>query len=191
LFNNFLTIVVVVLGLYLAVLPILPNVELFIANATDSTDGVHYVGQLADELDVVSEDLAVAPTENRLVIPGIHLDEEVFNSADSAILSLGPWRRPHTSTPDMGGNTVIVGHRFSYSDPATFFHLDKVKIGDNFGIWWEGQEYLYKVFQTKIVDPSYIQIEAPTDFPIVTIYTCTPVWTATQRLVVRGTLIPS
>jgi len=177
--------------MYLAIYPMLPNLSLIIASATDSTDGVHYEGQLAQSLNVQSEDLEPAPTDNRLIIPGIHLDEEIFDSRGSASLSLGPWRRPHTSTPDKGGNTVIVGHRFSYSDPATFFHLDKMEVGDSFSIWWEGEEYLYKVFQVKVVQPTAVEIEAPTDFPIVTVYTCTPVWTASQRLVVRGTLIES
>ena len=40
-----------------------------------------------------------------------------------------------------------------------------------------------------VVDPTQIEIEAPTDDPILTLYTCTPVWTAAQRLIVRSKLV--
>ncbi len=83
----------------------------------------------------------------------------------------------------------MVAHRFSYSDPATFYHLDKVKIGERFAVWWEQEEYIYEVFDISIVPPTSIEIEGPTDEAIVTLYTCTPVWTASDRLVIKARLV--
>jgi LPXTG-site transpeptidase (sortase) family protein len=38
--------------------------------------------------------------------------------------------------------------------------------------------------ESKIVDPSAVEIEAPTTQKQLTLYTCTPIWTAKERLVI-------
>lgn len=189
LFNNLLTVVVLGLSAYIIVLPFLPFASLWWSEFTDSSNGYRYQSQLAVSAGQDSN-LAPPPVDNTLVIPGIQVDNQVVEGADISALAVnGVWRRPQTSTPDKGGNTVMVAHRFSYSDPATFYHLDKVEVGEQFAVWWEGKEYIYKVFDISIVPPSAIEIEAPSDEPIVTLYTCTPVWTASDRLVVKAHLV--
>lgn len=189
-FNNFLTVVVVGLGVYIIALPFLPHFSLWIAELRDNTDGVQYAGQLAQLNGVDSTELPGPPEGNTLVVPGIQVNEEVLEGAEIDVLwNGGVWRRPKTSTPDQGGNTVMVAHRFSYSDPSTFFHLDKVQQNDVFAVWWEGKEYLYEVFEVSEVPATAIEIEANTDEPILTLYTCTPVWTAVNRLVVKANLV--
>lgn len=186
-FNNGLTAVVIVLGLYIMALPFLPFIDLWWDKLWDNTNGVRYSGALAQQ-EGASGNLAEAPKDNRLVVPQIQVDNEIILGEDPSNVHKGVWHRPHTSTPDKGGNTVLVGHRFSYSDPATFYHLDKLKNGDRFAIWWEGKEYVYEVFDISIVGPKAIEVEANTDEPIATLYTCTPVWTAANRLVVKAKL---
>ena len=188
-FNNILTVVVILLGLYITVLPFLPQIELLKDQIGDNTSGVRYNGLLAQESNVDPTVLAKPPEDNRVVLPSITLDESIVVGDDPNNVHRGVWHRPRTSTPDKGGNTVLVGHRFSYSSPATFYHLDKIDIGDNFAIWWEGKEYVYEVFQTEVVGPTAIEIEANTEAPIATLYTCTPVWTAENRLVIKAHLI--
>ena len=189
-FNNYLTVVVVGFALYLILLPFLPNLSLILSNWTDNTNGIRYQGVLASSQgEDKNENLVDAPKDNRLVLPSIQLDEEIIVGDDPSNVNLGVWHRPRSSTPDKGGNTVLVGHRFTYSDPATFYHLDKVDVGDRFAIWWESEEYVYEVLQTKVVGATAIEIEENTEEPIVTLYTCTPVWTAENRLVIRAALI--
>ena len=189
-FNHLLTVIVLALSLYMIAFPFLPYIDLWRAQVADNTGGVQYVGLLAEENDETeNENLREAPEENRLVLPSITLDEEIVVGSDPDNIHRGAWHRPRTSTPDQGGNTVIVGHRFSYNSPATFYHLDKMEVGDTFAIWWEGKEYVYRVFQTRVVEATAIEIEDNTDEPIATLYTCTPVWTATDRLVIRGELL--
>lgn len=187
-FNNILTAVVVALGLYIMLFPFLPHANLWISTITDNTNGVRYNGVLAQANNVNTDTLQDAPQDNRLVIPSIQVDNEVILGSDPTIVNEGVWHRPHTSTPDKGGNTVLVGHRFAYNAPATFYHLDKLAPGDRFAVWWEGTEYVYEVYDTFIVDPTAIEVEANTDQPIVTLYTCTPVWTARNRLIVKAKL---
>lgn len=187
-FNNALTVLVVGLGLYITAMPFLPYLDLWIKELRDSTDGYVYRGQLAAN-NIDESRLAAPPEDNRLVIPAIQIDNKIIEDQDPTGLSLGIWHRPHTSTPDQGGNTVFVGHRFSYDSPATFYHLDKLKLGDQFAVWWQKTEYVYEVDSINVVDPYRIEIEENTDAPIVTLYTCTPVWTAKDRLVITARLV--
>jgi sortase A len=76
------------------------------------------------------------------------------------------------------------------SGPNTFYHLDKLKIGDQIIVRWREKDYLYIVRETKIVDPSEISILNPTEKPTLTLFTCHPIYTTKSRLVVVGDLIP-
>ena len=129
------------------------------------------------------------PQENRLVIPSIHLDEKINDGSTYEALEDGAWRRPGTSTPQLGGNTVLAGHRFTYQGASIFYNLDKVKVGDEVGVTYGGDIYKYKVREIKIVQPSNPEIEGTSDEHILTLYTCTPLWTTRERLVVIADLI--
>lgn len=129
------------------------------------------------------------PAQNRLVVPSMMLDEPINDSKDQATLHKGLWRLPYTSSPDKQSNTVIVGHRFTYTNPrGLFYHLDKVRVGDEIGVFWQGKKYLYKVNQTKTVPPTAVNVEAPTDLPQLTLYTCAPLWWPKDRLVITAAL---
>ncbi len=132
---------------------------------------------------ISSPDVPV-PKENRLIIPKLMLDEPIYEGEPIYTVDKGIWRRPRTSTPDLNSNTVLVGHRFTYRGAAVFYHLDLVKAGDEMAVYWNGQKYLYKVTTTKIVPPTEVSVEAPTHAQTLTIYTCTPLWTSKDRLVV-------
>lgn len=189
-FNNILSIGVVLIGAYLFILPFLPTIQLWIDQWFDDTNGVRYDGQLANINNVSSDNLDNIPSENTLVIPEIQVDEQIFEGDSLGVINDGGvWHRPGTSTPDKGGNTVFVGHRFSYSDPSTFYHLDKIKIGQKFAVFWQGTEYVYEVFDTGVVPATALGVEDPTAESIITLYTCTPIWTAKDRLVIRAMLI--
>ena len=124
------------------------------------------------------------PDKNTLVIPGLKLQQEVLEGGE-AELNRGVWRTSTTGTP-LKGNMVLSGHRFTYGGPAVFYHLDKVKTGDSIVVFWENKKYNYQVTETFIVKPSQIEILDSTKNQTLTIYTCTPLWTATDRLVIRA-----
>lgn len=129
---------------------------------------------------------------NKLVVPSIGVDGVIYEGATVSTLNNGIWRRPNTSTPDKGGNTVLSAHRFLYeTGPITFYHLDKVKMGDKIYVLWNNKRYEYQVFNISEVLPTQIEVEANTKDPIITLYTCTPLWTAEKRLVVKAKLLNS
>jgi LPXTG-site transpeptidase (sortase) family protein len=187
--NNWLTLVVIGLGLYITLIPWWPRIGLWIKQRTDDTHGFVYRGELSAN-QAPDEVLAPPPENNTLVIPAIGIDEKVVEGRSLGVIGNGGvWRRPNTSTPDKGGNTVIIGHRFTYDGQSTFFNLDQVAVGDKFAVWWQNQEYVYEVFEVKVVPATAVEIEGNTADPILTLYTCTPVWTAKDRLVIVAKLV--
>lgn len=132
------------------------------------------------------------PQPNHVVIPSMLLNTPIYDGPESQqykILEKGIWRFSWGSTPDKGGNTVLIGHRFTYTDPrGIFYYLNKVKISDEIGVWWNNKEYLYKVASINEVPPTDTAIEARSKQPELTLFTCTPLWLPKDRLVVVADL---
>lgn len=185
--NDFLTVIVLLLGLYLVIMPLWPQIAFWFKKEPQITSYFNSEGNNnnSDNKDNPTNKI----TGNKLIIPQMKLEADINEGAYVSTLSKGAWRRPNTSSPDKGGNTVIVGHRFVYSSTAIFYHLDKLNTGDEFIASWDGKIYKYRVRETKVVSPEKIQIENNTDEPILTLYTCTPMWTSKDRLVVISDLI--
>src|SRR5580765_105667 len=60
------------------------------------------------------------PGPNSIVIPAMLLDQPTLEGLKSNwfnLLKAGIWRWPDSSTPNKGGNTVFLAHRFSYTGP--------------------------------------------------------------------------
>jgi sortase A len=181
-FNSFLSIVVITLGVYIMVAPFLPQIEFWFRDKSPES-AAPYSGELATSIESTTTN--PAPAENRIVIPSIGLNEPIVESPNiNAITNGGTWHRPNSAIPTKDDNTVIVGHRYYGNNTSTFYHLDKVQVGQLLAIYWEGKEILYEVTETKTVDPSAVDIEASTSEKQLTLYTCTPIWTARNRLVV-------
>ena len=128
--------------------------------------------------------------KNRLVIPAIGVNIPIVEGKNENVLFQGAWRRPNTSTPDRGGNTVITGHRFHYVPPhnQTFYNLNKLENGAKIFVFWKDKEYIYKVYESFVVEPEQVEIEDNLPGDILTLYTCHPLWTADSRFVVRAEL---
>lgn len=127
-------------------------------------------------------------TTNRLIIPKLQLEETIYEGPDEATLSRGIWHRPNTSTPDKGSNTVLAGHRFTYTTEPPFYHLDKLDVGDRIIVVYNKKIYVYRIQTNQTVSPNEASVEAPSIKPELTIYTCTPLWTAENRLVYTSPL---
>ena len=178
-FNNLLTITAILLGLYVMLSPFLPQITWWVGSNTP-------IKTYADNSEKVEQAATTPiPAENRLFIPALGLDEKIYDGGLEQLKN-GVLRRGHTSTPDEGSNTVLVGHRFAYGTRGVFYHLDKVKTGDMLTLHWEGKRYDYKVSEISVVAPAQVEVEDPTENEVLTVYTCTPLWTATDRLVLRA-----
>ncbi len=178
--NTVLSVIVVALSLYIVALPLVPNVTYEINKLTNIKPSLVRANTPGEPSKPVEE----FPSENTLVIPSINLQKTIFDGDSIRTLEQGVWRRPATSDPTRGSNTVLVGHRYGYNGNGVFYHLDKVNKGDNIVLYWQGKKRTYTVTTVKVVEPDDAQVEAPTKSPILTLYTCTPMWSFTNRLVI-------
>lgn len=173
--NDLLSVIAIFLAIYIIASPYLPAISWWAKHEAPVISRAPEV-----KIDIPKDE--VLP-DNTLVIPSLGMQELLHSGVSEAELNKGVWIRPQGSTPEQLSNTVLSGHRFTYSGQAVFYHLDKVKIGDKIQLHWDGTLYKYKVSEIKVVPPTAIEIEAPTETPQLTIYTCTPLWSAKDRLV--------
>lgn len=173
--NTLLLAVILLTNSYVLLMPLLPKVNYEIKQRVTKPVKVNP----ADENSVKNIDRS----RNHLVMPTMQLDETVYDGQSPSTVHKGIWRRPNTSTPDKGSNTVLVGHRFTYRGPAVFYNLDRLKVSDDVYLVYGQKIYHYTVSSSAIVPPTTSAVEAPTTDTQLTLYTCTPLITAKNRLV--------
>lgn len=173
--NNILTTAIVVINLFIFCMPFVPAAWFWIRQTTTDS-GV----ELQEKVD--SDEV---PDGNRIIIPSILMDEEIFSGPTIATLNKGLWHQPNGTSPGMPGQTVIAGHRFTYNDPeGAFYHLDKLDLGNEIAVYWDNQKYLYVVTDKYIVDAKH-QLE-PSSLEQLILYTCTPIWNPKDRLIIAA-----
>ena len=121
-------------------------------------------------------------------IPKIGLDMVVVEGTGTADLRLGPGHYPGTPLPGQPGNAAIAGHRTTYLHP--FYDLNDLSPGDPIYVTTTQGRFRYDVTQQLVVSPSDTAVVAPTVTNELTLTTCTPPFSATQRLVLHALLAP-
>lgn len=184
--NTFLIAIVVLLGAYILLAPIMPAVKYQWQKASGFDRATYTVAALSGK----SIDKDIKPRDNRLVIPAIGLDEFINEGQGSENARFGVWHLPSSSSPDLGGNTVFAGHRYTYSlDIARpFYNLDKVDLDDEIVVFWKSKIYYYRVVKKSVVSANDSSSETATQDERLTIFTRTPAWTSHNRLVVIANL---
>lgn len=178
LINSLLLSAIILINVFVIFSPLVPGILFWYKSQFNKKQQQNLTDQV-----MTSEPSYAGP--NKVIIPRIFTDHAVLEGPDIKTADKGLWHLPWTSTPDQGGNTVIAGHRFLYvRTPDTFYNLDKMQVGDDIAIYWNNQRYTYKVSEVKVVNPNEKEVEAPTGDNRLTLYTCTPLWTAKNRLVV-------
>lgn len=188
--NTFLFVVIVVVNLYVIGVPFLPQLLFIISSQGGKQQQLESLIAPTPSAPTDSESSANASKPDRLIIPSMLLDQTVVEGSNMyRSLDQGVWRWPSGSTPDKGSNTILIGHRFTYTQPkGVFYFLNKVAVGDKMGVIWDGKTYTYEVKQISVVPPTESSILIATNTPTLTLYTCTPLWSPKQRLVVRAEL---
>tara|TARA_B100001146_G_C16188139_1_gene437839 strand:- start:377 stop:1591 length:1215 start_codon:yes stop_codon:yes gene_type:complete len=144
--------------------------------------------------------VAVGP-EPRLIIPKINVDVPVSydigydHESQMAAMEKGvahfaiPGANSH---PGEIGNTALAGHSsndiFDTGDyKFIFVQLEKLTVGDTIYANYEGKRYTYVVTRTETVRPTDVnKLIYPTDKPVMTLITCTPIGTALNRFLVTA-----
>jgi LPXTG-site transpeptidase (sortase) family protein len=184
-FNDLLSVILVCLASYIFLLPVIPQASWWWHHSVPVVS--RSTRQSVINTPVVAP---VIPLDNRLDIPALGLDEHLYEGKSVYTVNKGVWARPNGSTPDKGGNTVLVGHRFTYTNPrGVFYYLDKLRLGDSLTVYWQNHTYVYQVQNLAQVTSNDTMVEAPTTDSRLTLYTCTPLWSLKDRLVVVARLV--
>jgi LPXTG-site transpeptidase (sortase) family protein len=189
--NSLLLVLVILINGYVILAPALPAL-LFRWDNRGGTKEKQLTALVHTPVKASQPQPAAAPQPNHVIIPSMLLNQPILEGPvrnTYSILEKGIWRWPLGSTPDKGSNTVLIGHRFTYTNPkGIFYYLNKVSVGDEIGLWWSNKEYIYKVSSITEVPPTDVAIEDATPDARLTLFTCTPLWNPHDRLVVVAEL---
>ncbi len=142
--------------------------------------------------NIVSVDNKEITYPNLLIVPSLDISARIYISNSLGILNekKGVVMYDNGANPltnRIGENIIIAGHRFQYLPPNTFtfFNLINIGIGKDIYIRYMNKMYLYTVEKTEIVPSteSYILSEKYFSNTLI-LYTCTPLWSDTDRFVV-------
>ena len=127
--------------------------------------------------------------EGTIDIPKIGLNMQFVEGTSREDLQKGPGHYPDTPLPGTIGNAAIAGHRTTYLHP--FYDVDKLVPGDKIVITTLAGKFTYEMTQQLIVKPTDIQVVANTPDPQITLTSCNPKYSAAQRIVIKGKLVPN
>jgi sortase A len=110
-------------------------------------------------------------------------------------LAKGPGHFPETALPGQVGNFAVAGHRATHGEP--FADLDQLEVGDPVVVETADGWLTYDVTWVRILSPSATEVLAPVaghpgekaSQRTLTLVTCNPRWSSTERLVVGAQLV--
>lgn len=120
-------------------------------------------------------------------VPSIDLDYILMEGVERATLKSGPGHMPWTPLPGQPGNAVVSGHRTTYGAP--FFDLDLLEPGDEITVETAIGRHTYVVRESIIVAPTDVWVTESRPGAWLTLTTCTPKFSARERLIVFAELI--
>jgi sortase A len=122
----------------------------------------------------------------RIVIPAIDVDAPVVEGDDWEALKKGAGHHVGSADPGERGNCVISAHNDIYGE--IFRDLPDLKVGDEIAVHTQTQVYRYIVQQTRIIEPTEVEVMAQTRTPVLTLISCYPYGVDTHRIVVIASL---
>ncbi|WLR55788.1 class D sortase [Mesobacillus subterraneus] len=123
-------------------------------------------------------------------IDKIHVRLPILYGASARNLDLASGLLSGTSLPGMAGNSAIAAHR-SRTYGRMFNRLDEIGAGDIVTVKDKKGTYKYQVYDTLVVEPKDVSVlNSSQDEKTLTLITCTPIDTATHRLIVKAKMVP-
>jgi sortase A len=123
----------------------------------------------------------------RIRLPRIGLESVMVQGTDGGSLRKGPGHYPDTPLPGARGTVAIAGHRTTYGAP--FRHLDDLERGDTVEIQMPYATFTYEVEQTRIVEPTAVEVTRRVSYDRIILSACHPLYSAAQRIVVFAKLV--
>jgi sortase A len=112
------------------------------------------------------------------------VDMAFVQGVDLRSLAEGPGHYPNTPEPGVGGNVAIAGHRTTHLAP--FWSLDTLVRGDEITLQTRAGFFEYRVLWVHVFPSEAWWLTGQTARAMLTLTTCYPRFSSTQRLVVRA-----
>ncbi|NOH01247.1 MAG: class D sortase [Chloroflexi bacterium] len=122
----------------------------------------------------------------RIQIPAINVDAPVVQGDGWEQLKKGVGQYVGSPSPGRDGNVVLSAHNDVYGE--IFRYLDRLVPGDQVILYTQQRQFTYIVDRTVLVEPTAVEVMAPTSSPTVTLISCYPYLVNNQRIVVFARL---
>ena len=122
----------------------------------------------------------------RIVIPSIQVDAPIVQGDGWEQLRRGVGQHIGTASPGQKGNLVLSAHNDIFGE--IFKNLDMLMPGDLVTINTMGEQFIYVIKETEIVEPTAVDVMDPTTTPTLTLISCYPYLIDNKRIVVFGEL---
>ncbi len=122
----------------------------------------------------------------RIKIPAINVDAPIVQGDGWEQLKKGVGQHIGSANPGQPGNLVLTGHNDVYGE--VFRYLEKLQPGDLVLIFTAQRQFVYVVTGSQIVEPTQVEVMAPTREPTLTLITCHPYLVDNKRYVVFARL---
>ncbi|PKO00126.1 MAG: hypothetical protein CVU42_05140 [Chloroflexi bacterium HGW-Chloroflexi-4] len=127
-----------------------------------------------------------AQQARQIQIPAIGLSAPVVLGDGWEQLKKGVGQHVGTANPGETGNVVVSAHNDIFGE--LFKDLDRLKTGDTIILTTQDRSFTYVVTGTQIVEPTRVDLMAPTPEKTLTMISCYPYRIDTQRIVVTAVL---
>lgn len=158
---------------------------------------------LSYALNIHQVDFLVPEDPNfSIVIPKIGANAKVLANVDAGnkavyleALKKGVAHTEGTAFPGEGGHIFLFAHSTDYfwnvgSYNAIFYLLYKLEKGDEINLFYQGERFLYRLIDKKIVEASQVEyLTRKTNKEFLTLQTCWPPGTTLKRLLVFATRV--
>jgi sortase A len=118
----------------------------------------------------------------RVQIPAINIDAPIVQGDGWEQLKKGVGQHLGTANPGKKGNLVLSAHNDIFGE--LFRDLDRLRPGDLVIVFTNQRSYTYIVVDTKIVEPTSVEVMSPTTQPTATLISCYPYLKDNKRIVV-------
>lgn len=123
----------------------------------------------------------------RIQIPAINVDAPIVHGDDWEQLKKGVAHNAASANPGQPGNIVLSGHNDVFGE--VFRYLERLKPGDEVIVYTNRRSYTYVVSGWELVEPTQVEVMAPTPDATITLISCHPYLVDNHRIVVKGELI--
>jgi sortase A len=122
----------------------------------------------------------------RIRIPTVGANFVVVKGTGTSELEDGPGIYPQTNFPGIPGTTAIAGHRTTYLAP--FRNIDALRRGQPIVLEMPYARLYYTVIGSRVVLPTDVSVLDPVGYSRLVLSACTPLFSASHRLIVFARL---